>query len=289
MKSIKIIALSVLAMCCTTAIAGTDKKEGKNTQTDSLSYAMGVLQSEGLREYAVQRMGVDSAYLKEFTKGIREGAGKVNKKKAAFYAGVQIGQQVSNQIVSGMNKELFDGDSTQSISLEQFLAGFIGSFNNEELQISKEQAQEITQRLMKELKAKALEKKYGANRQAGEDFLKQNAQKQGVNVLPSGLQYRVITEGTGAKPTATDRVKVNYRGTLVDGTEFDSSYKRNQPATFGVGQVIKGWTEALQLMPAGSKWEIYIPHELGYGERESGKIPPFSALIFEVELLEIVK
>ncbi len=283
------ITLGAFILCCNAAFASTDKKGSKNTPTDSLSYAMGILQSEGLKEYAIQRLGVDSAYLKDFTKGIYEGACEANKKKAAFYAGVQIGQQVSNQIITGMNQELFAGDSTQSISLEKFLAGFIGNLNNEKLQISKAQAQEITQRLMQELKAKNLEKKYGANRKAGEEFLKQNATKNDVTVLPSGLQYRIITEGTGAKPTATDRVKVNYRGTLIDGTEFDSSYKRNQPATFGVGQVIKGWTEALQLMPAGSKWEIYIPQELAYGERESGKIPPFSALIFEVELQEIVK
>ncbi len=283
------ITLSALVLCCSAAFASTDNKGSKSTQIDSLSYAMGVLQSEGLKEYAIQRLGVDSAYLKDFTKGIYEGACEASKKKVAFYAGVQIGQQVSNQIITGMNQELFAGDNTQSISLEKFLAGFIGNLNNEKLQISKAQAQEITQRLMQELKTKNLEKKYGANRKAGEEFLKQNATKNSVTVLPSGLQYRIITEGTGAKPTATDRVKVNYRGTLIDGTEFDSSYKRNQPATFGVGQVIKGWTEALQLMPAGSKWEIYIPQELAYGERESGKIPPFSALIFEVELLEIVK
>ncbi len=283
------IALCALVLCCTAANADNKSKKSKFTQTDSLSYAMGVLQSEGLREYAVQRLKVDSTCFKDFVKGIHEGAGKANKKKAAFYAGVQIGQQVSQQMIGSMNQDLYGNDSTQSVSLEQFMNGFIGSFNNEELQISKDEARELVQRLMEELKAKQLEKKYGANRQAGEDFLKQNARKPGVKVTASGLQYRIITEGTGAKPTATDRVKVHYRGTLLDGTEFDSSYKRNQPATFGVGQVIKGWTEALQLMPVGSKWEIFIPQELGYGERESGKIPPLSMLIFEVELLEIVK
>jgi FKBP-type peptidyl-prolyl cis-trans isomerase len=105
--------------------------------------------------------------------------------------------------------------------------------------------------------------------------------------LPSGLQYKILTEGTGPKPTASDSVKCNYRGTLVNGTEFDSSYKRGQPATFGVGQVIKGWTEALQLMPVGSKWQLVIPSSLAYGERGPGEIGPDATLIFEVELLSI--
>ena len=134
-----------------------------------------------------------------------------------------------------------------------------------------------------------MEAKYGKNRTDGEAFLKANAKKDSVQTTPSGLQYKVLVAGTGEKPKATDRVKVNYEGHLIDGTEFDSSYKRNQPATFACNQVIKGWTEALTMMPVGSKWEIYVPQELGYGAREAGKIPPLSTLIFTVELLEIVK
>ena len=123
------------------------------------------------------------------------------------------------------------------------------------------------------------------NRRAGETFLKANAEKDSVRTLPSGVQYKVLTQGNGEVPTATSKVKVNYEGRLVDGTVFDSSYERKQPATFGCNQVIKALTQ----MPVGSKWEIYIPQELGYGSREAGKIPPFSALIFTVELLEIEK
>ena len=131
-----------------------------------------------------------------------------------------------------------------------------------------------------------MERKYGENRRAGEAFLKANAKKDSVQTLPSGVQYKVLVQGKGELPTATSRVKVNYEGRLVDGTLFDSSYERKKPATFGCNQVIKGWTEALTHMPVGSKWEIYIPQELGYGSREAGKIKPFSALIFTVELLE---
>ena len=134
-----------------------------------------------------------------------------------------------------------------------------------------------------------MERKYGANRQAGEEFLKENGKKKDVVTTKSGLQYKVLVKGEGEIPTATQRVKVNYEGHLIDGTEFDSSYKRNEPTTFACNQVIKGWTEALTLMPVGSKWELYIPQELAYGDRESGKIPPYSTLIFTVELLSIEK
>jgi FKBP-type peptidyl-prolyl cis-trans isomerase FklB len=147
--------------------------------------------------------------------------------------------------------------------------------------------------LQTEMRAKQEEKlKLAAetNKKAGEEFLAANKAKDGVVTLPSGLQYKILTEGTGPKPTATDTVSCNYRGTLLDGKEFDSSYKRGQPASFQVTGVIKGWTEALQLMPVGSKWQLYIPSELGYGDRgadpRSG-IGPGATLIFEVELLSI--
>jgi len=127
-----------------------------------------------------------------------------------------------------------------------------------------------------------------ANKKEGEEFLAANKSKEGVVTLPSGLQYKVLKEGTGPKPSATDSVACNYRGTLINGTEFDSSYKRGQPATFAVNGVIKGWTEALQLMPVGSKWQLFIPADLAYGERGAGAdIGPNSTLIFEVELLSI--
>ena len=132
------------------------------------------------------------------------------------------------------------------------------------------------------------ETKYAANKAAGEKFLAENAKKPGVKVTESGLQYKIIKEGKGINPIKTDQVKVHYKGTLIDGTDFDSSFKRNTPATFRVDQVIKGWTEALTMMPIGSKWVLYIPHELAYGARNvSAQIKPFSALIFEVELLGI--
>ena len=126
-----------------------------------------------------------------------------------------------------------------------------------------------------------------AGKKEGDEFLAANKSKEGVVSLPSGLQYKILKAGTGPKPTASDTVVCNYRGTLINGTEFDSSYKRNQPAKFAVSGVIKGWTEALQLMPAGSKWQLFIPSDLAYGESAQSGIPPNSTLIFEVELISI--
>ena len=139
------------------------------------------------------------------------------------------------------------------------------------------------------VKTKALEAKYGEYKKENEEFLVNNKTKDGIKVTESGLQYRIIKEGKGAIPTKNSRVKVHYKGTMIDGTEFDSSYERKEPTTFRADQVIKGWTEALTMMPVGSKWELYIPQELAYGSREAGKIKPFSTLIFEVELISIEK
>ena len=156
--------------------------------------------------------------------------------------------------------------------------------------MTKEEAQTFMQTQMDAVKAKAMEKKYADNKAAGEKFLAENKTKEGVVTTPSGLQYKIITKGTGAIPADSSKVKVNYKGTLIDGTEFDSSYKRNEPATFRANQVIKGWTEALTMMPVGSKWELHIPQDLAYGARETGgQIKPFSTLIFEVELVGIEK
>ena len=157
--------------------------------------------------------------------------------------------------------------------------------------MTEEEMRTVMMTMATRIKAEQMEKmkKQGAeNVKAGEAFLAENAGKEGVKTTDSGLQYKVITAGAGKSPQKSDKVTVHYRGTLIDGTEFDSSYSRNEPATFGVGQVIPGWTEALQMMKEGDKWEIYIPSKLGYGERGAGaKIPPNSTLIFEVELISV--
>ena len=255
---------------------------------DSLSYMMGVSNTNGLKDFAEQRMGVDSITWADFVKGIEEGINKATKKDRAYTAGVQIGQQLSADMFEGMNSQLFGNDSTQSLSKANFMAGFIAAIKNSAI-VSQEEAQEYAKTHTEAIKAKAMEAQYGENKAAGEKFLAENKTKEGVVTTESGLQYKIIKAGKGEIPTKSSTVKVHYKGTLIDGTEFDSSYSRNAPTSLRADQVIAGWTEALTMMPVGSKWELYIPQELAYGVRDAGKIKPFSALIFEVELLEIEK
>ena len=279
-----IAAAASLASCTAQA-----PKANLKTDIDSLSYSIGMAQTQGLKGYLTGRLDVDTAYMAEFIKGLNEGANKTSKKDIAYMAGLQIGQQISNQMMKGINQELFAGDSTKTISKDNFMAGFIAGTLEKGGVMTMEAAQEYTRTAMETIKAKAMEEKYADNKAAGEKFLAENKTKEGVKTTESGLQYKVITEGKGEIPADTCKVKVNYKGTLIDGTEFDTSYKRNEPATFRANQVIKGWTEALTMMPVGSKWELYIPQELAYGSRESGQIKPFSTLIFEVELVGIEK
>ena len=289
MKKITILA-AIAAVTGLASCTAQAPKANLKTELDSLSYSIGMAQTQGLKGYLVGRMDVDTAYLAEFIKGVNEGAKKSGKKETAYMAGLQIGQQISNQMMKGINHELFGNDSVKTISKENFLAGFIAGTLEKGGLMTMEQAQTYTQTAMEAIKAKAMEEKYADNKAAGEKFLAENKTKEGVKTTPSGLQYKIITEGKGAIPADTCKVKVNYKGTLIDGTEFDSSYKRKEPTTFRANQVIKGWTEALTMMPVGSKWELYIPQELAYGARESGnQIKPFSTLIFEVELLSIEK
>ena len=201
------------------------------------------------------------------------------KEKLSYAIGMNIGQS--------MKKDALDIDpAILTRALKDALSG-------SKPQMTEEEAKAVITTFRNEMIAKkqAEEKKISdANKQAGEQFLATNKTREGVVTLPSGLQYKIIKQGDGPKPTATDTVETNYRGTLINGTEFDSSYKRGEPVTFPVNQVIKGWTEALQLMPVGSKWQLFIPADLAYGPRSpSPEIGPNSALIFDIELLSIKK
>jgi FKBP-type peptidyl-prolyl cis-trans isomerase len=203
---------------------------------------------------------------------------KTEQDKVSYIIGTQLGQSIKKQGVE--------------VNFEPLILGLQDSLENRTPKLTKEEIQKVYTAFLQRRKAKqAAERKKQAteNLAKGKAFLEANKTKEGVKVLPSGLQYKVIKEGTGAIPTADNKVKTHYRGRLLDGTEFDSSYKRNQPAEFPVKGVIKGWTEALQLMKTGAKWELYIPADLAYGERGRPSIPPNSVLIFEIELLEIVK
>lgn len=288
MKKVSFLAALAVAGGLASCTAQSPKANLK-TDIDSLSYAIGMARTEGLDQYLAQQ-GIDSTQMADFLKGFNEGATKISDKDVAYMAGLQIGQMVSKQWVEGFNQQIFGGDSTQTISRENMLAGFVAGVIGKGGAMNMAKAQEYMRTQMDAIKEKATAEKYADNKAAGEKFLAENKTKEGVVTTESGLQYKIITKGTGEIPADTCKVKVNYKGTLIDGTEFDSSYKRNEPATFRANQVIKGWTEALTMMPVGSKWELYIPQELAYGSRETGgQIKPFSTLIFEVELVGIEK
>ncbi len=288
MKKLSIIAAMAIAAAGFTACDNGTPKASLKSDLDSMSYAIGMAQTQGLKEYLVDRLGVDTAYMGEFIKGLNEGANAGdNKKKAAYYAGVQIGQQISNQMVKGINHEVFGDDSTKTISMKNFMAGFVSGTTGKQGLMTVDQAVTVAQEKMRLIKAREMEKTYGANKKEGEDFLAANAKKDGVKTLNGGVQYRVIKEGNGPIPADTSLVKCHYEGRLLNDSVFDSSYKRGEPITLRCNQTIKGWTEAMVHMPAGSIWEVYIPQELAYGEREQGIIKPFSVLKFKIELLEV--
>jgi FKBP-type peptidyl-prolyl cis-trans isomerases 1 len=192
--------------------------------------------------------------------------------KISYALGLSIG---NNFLTSGI----------KNLVIEDFIKGVDDVLSEKTPNISYDEAKQIINDYFVKLQADQVK----LNQEAGEEFLRINKEKTGVITLPSGLQYEILEKGSGEKPKATDKVKCHYHGTLINGTVFDSSVERGQPATFGVSQVIQGWVEALQLMEKGSKWRLFIPSELAYGERGAGeKIGPNSALIFEVELLDIV-
>lgn len=203
---------------------------------------------------------------------------KTEQDKVSYIIGTQIAQQIKRQGVE--------------VNLESLVLGLQDVLEGKTLKLTQEETRTVYTAFQQRMRAKQAaerQKQSTENLAKGKAFLEANKTKEGVKVLPSGLQYKVIKEGTGDTPTASDKVRTHYRGKLLDGTEFDSSYKRNKPAEFAVTGVIKGWTEALQLMKTGGKWELYIPAELAYGERGRPSIPPNSVLIFEIELLDIVK
>jgi len=201
---------------------------------------------------------------------------KGHKDKESYSLGYQFGQKLKTQGVD--------------INLDVYSSGIKDALGGKEPQMSQEDIRAAITGLQQRLQAarqKELKEMAAKSVEEGKKFLEENQKREGIKTLRSGLQYKVIAEGSGKTPQGTDTVTVNYKGTLIDGTEFDSSYKRGQPASFQVKGVIKGWTEALQLMKEGSKWQLFIPPELAYGERGSGRIPPNSTLIFEVELISV--
>lgn len=291
------IALAILASASFSTVSAKEKKKKKSkakveapvtlgTSSDSLSYSAGISYTKGLMNYLIQQKGVDTAYIADFIEGFKEGiAAEGDMRQKARMAGIDIAGQITQRILPGIQKEYTD--SPDSLILALFYRGFTDAVNNDSTVLTFDNAEKLFQ-LKQQQNRTAREEKA---REAGRKFLAENKTKPGVMVTPSGLQYKILKQGDGAVPQRTDKVKVHYEGRLIDGTVFDSSTKHgSQPATFRADQVIKGWTEALTMMPVGSKWQLYIPSELGYGERGAGaNIKPFATLIFDVELIDIEK
>ena len=282
MKKYLMTALVLVASASLFTASAAKKKTVKKvtpvvlaTESDSLSYAAGVHATRGLIPFIQQSYKVDTAYMADFIRGYEEAIAKANTPQGtAYIVGMQIAQMVNQRILPGTREEL--KSAKDSIDAAMFSRGFVAALANDTTLFSVKKAGEFKTQILAG---------------AGEKFLAENAKKPGVKVLPSGLQYKVIKAGQGEVPKATDEVEVIYEGRLIDGTVFDATSKHGGAKTdkFRAGNLIKGWTEALTTMPVGSKWQLYIPYELAYGERQAGQIPPYSTLIFDLELVSIVK
>lgn len=279
MNKMIMTALVLVAGASLFTANAADKKSKKNpvvlkSSVDSLSYAAGVNATRGLFNYLQQAYQVDTAYMENFIRGYKDAlAMGINKQTTAYSAGMEIAKMVEKRIYPGTKEEL--KSANDSISHALFQEGFMAALASDTTLLTPKAAEDIQREALAG---------------AGEKFLVENAKKPGVKVLPSGLQYKVITEGHGEVPKASDEVEVIYEGRLIDGTVFDSTKKHGQKSDkFKAGNLIKGWTEALTTMPVGSKWQLYIPQELAYGARQAGQIPPYSTLVFDLELVDIVK
>jgi FKBP-type peptidyl-prolyl cis-trans isomerase FklB len=280
-SSIAVISALVFATSCSNN-ANVEVK----TSADSLAYAAGVVNTDGLVEHITTRMMVDAEYIPQVLEGIKEAVSEDSPADNAKNLGRQIGSQIKNQILPSMNSTIYP-NGEDSLNINIFLSAFIAAVNEEETLMDVQTASAYFMAEVDKIRNANMSAAYADNKIAGENFLEANKAVAGVKVTESGLQYKVTKMGKGKKPSATDKVKVHYHGTLIDGTVFDSSVQRGEPIVFPLNQVIPGWTEGLQLMPVGSKFTFYIPQELAYGSHETGAIKPFSALVFEVELLGI--
>ena len=283
MKKIKIAAALAVAALTFTGCnnSGAPKANMKNA-VDSLSYMYGLAQGDGMRTYYLQRSGIDSTNVDQFIKGILDGAKSADDKgKNAYYMGLQMGQNIANNAVKGINYNVFGEDSTKTISVENLFAGLVKGLKEKNIGMT----QDELRRIIEEKDSVIKEENYADWKKSCTEFLAENAKKEGVKVTESGLQYKVIKEGKGAVPAENSKVMLKYTGKFIDGTEFDSS--RGEAIEMIVNRNIEGFKEALMLMPVGSEWEIYIPYDLAYGNASRGSIKPFSTLIFNVELVSI--
>jgi FKBP-type peptidyl-prolyl cis-trans isomerase FklB len=298
MKKTLLLALALVVSASFSPVEAIKKKNKEvvfpaqpvvlNNSSDSLSYAAGVALTNGLVSYLLQQK-MDTTMMSDFVRGLREGIRSVgDPKQKAYMVGLDIARQVNERMLPGISEEF--KDSPDSIISDLLCRGFIDAIEGDSTVFTYDAADKFfTEKRALDKIAKE-NKLYGPNREAGEQFLKENAKKDSVIVLPSGLQYKVLVKGDGEVPLEDQKVQVNYEGRLIDGTVFDSSARHDdKPTEFKPNQVIKGWSEALTMMPVGSKWQLFIPYYLAYGNRSAGEIKPYSTLIFDVELVGIVK
>ncbi len=300
MKKIIILALVLVASASFCPLEAKKKKKVEEpaapvveavqllNASDSVSYTAGMTFTKGLVSYLLQQK-VDTAYMADFIRGFKDminASGDPRQK--TYVVGMDIARQLNERMLPGITNEFTD--SPDSIVAPLLYRGFEDALLQDTTLFTMAAAETYFAEREKADKAAKEEKLYGPNRDAGIAFLAENAKKDSVITLPSGLQYKVLVAGKGEVPTVSDKVQVNYEGRLIDGTVFDASARHgDKPAEFMPTQVIKGWTEALTMMPVGSKWQLYIPSELAYGKRETGQIKPYSTLVFDVELVGIVK
>ena len=289
MKLKTILILALVALVCVDGSARSRKKKLEYVNpvqpvaAKDYSYAIGVAQAKSLKDYLMQREGVDQQYLPMAIQGMRDYAKLTPaqlKEKQAYAAGLRIGEMNQMQVVPAFNQQATGKRDTTFVDAELLVKGLADGMNGVAT-LSADSAMKVAEQQMTFYKNEI--------KNANALWLDANKQKKDVKTLPSGLQYRILTAGNGPIATDTTKVEVHYEGKLIDGTIFDSSYKRGQTATFRPDQVIKGWTEALQLMPEGSTWELYIPYDLAYGENGTQNIPPYSTLIFKVEVIKVGK
>lgn len=294
MKKFSFLALLILAVPGLLMAGPGKKKEKKPTETakavslvtpsDSVSYAAGIAATQGLKEYLQRQMRIDTTYLDLFVQGYREAMSHaIDPAYAAYIAGTSVYNMANNQILSNMKQTM--SNTPDSITSLLFNEGFIAGVTGDTTLFKHDVARNYFEAAGRKVTAE----KEAAWKNENTEWLKTNAGKPGVVTLPSGLQYKILTKGSGAVPKSTQTVDVIYEGRTIDGNVFDATSRHGgaKHDSFRCDQVIKGWTEALTSMPVGSKWEIYIPQELAYGARPAGQIKPYSTLIFTVELVGI--
>lgn len=296
--SLMIFVHAILLTFCFPSQANAQQKVSQQDINDYF-YAIGVVQTEGVENYISGRLGIDLQFKQYFLQGLKEFVSK-NKygdtpvlgtsARKAYDGGYQMGADIVESL-KRIEFQLFGEECNENnriTHLRQYANGFVDGLQGN-ARYTHAKAEEQSEMIMKRIQAEIAEQKYGGYKASGERFLAENKVKPGVQTLPSGVQYKVIKAGTGRKPSATSKVKVHYEMKTYDGVKVDSSYDRGESAEFKLEQVIKGWRIAMENMPVGSVWEIYIPQELAYGYMQTGKIKPFSVLISKIEFLAIIE